>query len=157
DDVRACCPSGIWASRAELCPGERPLNAGERSQRERFYHLGDTPVRSVTSFPCSREKYETPDVVSYYLGHALSKPIRALALALALGIAMFCAAPAANAATSRSAGLWIGDVTLVSVSYAPTGAKADTRSVAQMRILLHVDATGTVRLLKDVIIATRST
>lgn len=51
------------------------------------------------------------------------------------------------------AGLWIGTVIVKKVSQAQTGSLTPTPVGREFtfRILLHVDATGTVRLLKDVI------
>ena len=52
-------------------------------------------------------------------------------------------------------GLWMGEVTLNSVSPLGTSTNAGTPSRLQMRIVLHVDATGKVRLLKDAILLPR--
>lgn len=56
-----------------------------------------------------------------------------------------------------AAGLWVGEVTLRQVTYPATGIVEPAQSEARLRILLHVDATGKVRLLKDAIIASKST
>lgn len=55
-----------------------------------------------------------------------------------------------------TSGLWMGDVTLQEVSQRRTGQVEQTVSRAQMRIILHVDSTGTVRLLKEAIVAEKS-
>lgn len=55
-----------------------------------------------------------------------------------------------------AAGLWAGDVTLDAVTVKATGGLEPTTSPGQFRILLHVDASGKVRLLKDVVIGTRT-
>lgn len=58
----------------------------------------------------------------------------------------------------KAAGLWVGDVTLRKVNEvqkAVNGAAeavSPTGSTASIRIILHVDASGQVRLLKDVIV-----
>lgn len=75
-----------------------------------------------------------------------------LAGTLALG-SLTARAQLADFVTS---GLWMGDVTLFSVSYPRTATVESTLSRAQMRMLLHVDATGKVRLLKEVILARKS-
>lgn len=55
-----------------------------------------------------------------------------------------------------TAGLWIGDATLRFVSY-PTGGTVDgVASTVTLRIILHVDSSGQVRLLKDVVVGQRS-
>lgn len=65
----------------------------------------------------------------------------------------FVAPPPVRAQTSAStAGLWTGDVVLQQVTYARKGTVEPTRSPAQLRLLLHADATGKVRLLKEVLI-----
>lgn len=56
----------------------------------------------------------------------------------------------------EAAGLWIGETTLNFVSHASAGTLEATPTSAQLRLILHVDATGNVRLLKDVIVAKRS-
>lgn len=53
-------------------------------------------------------------------------------------------------------GLWIGEVSLRNVTYQPTGVAEPTQGQAQMRVILHVDATGKVRLLKDAILAAKA-
>lgn len=55
-----------------------------------------------------------------------------------------------------AAGLWAGDVTLDAVTVKATGGLEPTTSPGQFRILLHVDSSGKVRLLKDVVIGTRT-
>jgi hypothetical protein len=50
-----------------------------------------------------------------------------------------------------SAGLWVGDVTLSEVTYAAAGSPTQpVADSAQFRLLLHVGANGSVRLLKEV-------
>lgn len=53
-------------------------------------------------------------------------------------------------------GLWTGEITLRAVSYPATATVEPTQGTAQMRIILHVDADGKVRLLKDAIIAAKA-
>jgi len=55
-----------------------------------------------------------------------------------------------------AAGLWIGEARLNFVSRPSNGANESTPAPAQVRLILHVDAAGKVRLLKDVMIARRS-
>lgn len=62
----------------------------------------------------------------------------------------------AQLADFNTVGLWMGDVTLFSVSYPRTATVESTSSRAQIRILLHVDASGNVRLLKEAILARKS-
>lgn len=54
--------------------------------------------------------------------------------------------------TVSVAGLWTGDVVIKHVGHARTGAIDPTQGEAQLRLLLHSDATGKVRLLKEVIL-----
>lgn len=50
-----------------------------------------------------------------------------------------------------SAGLWVGDVTLSEVTYAAAGSPTQpVADSAQFRLLLHVSANGSVKLLKEV-------
>ncbi|MCC7373409.1 MAG: hypothetical protein IT581_02045 [Verrucomicrobiales bacterium] len=56
---------------------------------------------------------------------------------------------------AEAAGLWIGEVTLREVGIPGTTDMAPTKQSADLRILLHVDQNGVVRLLKDVIVAAR--
>ena len=50
-----------------------------------------------------------------------------------------------------TAGLWVGDVTLSEVTYAAGGTQpVPVADSAQFRLLLHVGANGTVKLLKEV-------
>ena len=51
-----------------------------------------------------------------------------------------------------AAGLWTGDVIIQRVGHTRTGATDPTQGEAQLRLLLHADATGKVRLLKQVIL-----
>lgn len=56
-----------------------------------------------------------------------------------------------------SAGLWVGDVTLSEVAYAAGGAQpVPVADSAQFRLLLHVGADGTVKLLKEVTLLRKS-
>lgn len=52
-----------------------------------------------------------------------------------------------------AAGLWIGEVRLHSVSGVSQTTAQPTPHQAEMRMIVHVDATGKPRLLKDVILA----
>lgn len=52
-------------------------------------------------------------------------------------------------------GLWMGEVTVDTVSAPGNTAPSGTASRLQMRIVLHVDATGKVRLLKDAMVLPR--
>lgn len=56
---------------------------------------------------------------------------------------------------SAAAGLWIGEVNLREVGLPGTADVAATKQTVALRILLHVDQNGVVRLLKDVIVAAR--
>ncbi|MBL9137622.1 MAG: hypothetical protein JNK85_17255 [Verrucomicrobiales bacterium] len=78
---------------------------------------------------------------------------------LALPLALLAATPAQlqTVPPFDPAGLWVGDVTLNQVSNARNGTLEPTASTAQLRLLLHSDATGKVRLLKEVIVARNST
>lgn len=58
-------------------------------------------------------------------------------------------------ANPAAVGLWMGEVTLKSVAAPGTTTDAGTPATLQMRIVLHVDATGKVRLLKDAILLPR--
>jgi hypothetical protein len=58
---------------------------------------------------------------------------------------------------AEAAGLWIGEVTLREVGIPGTTDSAPTKQSIDLRILLHVDQNGVVRLLKDVIVAARLT
>lgn len=55
-----------------------------------------------------------------------------------------------------AAGLWIGEVRLHSVSRLSQSAAEPTPHQTQMRVIIHVDAAGKPRLLKDVILARKS-
>jgi hypothetical protein len=55
-----------------------------------------------------------------------------------------------------AAGLWVGEVTLREVTHAAGGTNAPTADQAQVRVILHVDSSGAVRLLKDVTIAQKT-
>lgn len=52
-------------------------------------------------------------------------------------------------------GLWMGEVTVDTVSAPGSTSTTGTTSKLQMRIVLHVDATGKVRLLKDAMVLPR--
>lgn len=58
-------------------------------------------------------------------------------------------------ANPAAVGLWMGEVTLNSVSAPGTTADAGTAGALRMRIVLHVEASGKVRLLKDAIVLPR--
>lgn len=60
-----------------------------------------------------------------------------------------------RAPNAEAAGLWIGEVTLREIGIPGTTDFAPTKQSADLRILLHVDQNGVVRLLKDVIVAAR--
>ncbi len=59
----------------------------------------------------------------------------------------------ASAATNRYAGLWVGTARVRQVSQAQTGSLQPTpvKDEFGLRVLIHVDGAGTVRLLKEVI------
>ena len=59
----------------------------------------------------------------------------------------------AAAAVNRYAGLWVGSARIIKVSQAQAGSLQPTpvKDDFNFRVLIHVDATGTVRLLKEVI------
>lgn len=81
-----------------------------------------------------------------------------LAFVLALGLDL--AGPARVQAQNltpnpATAGLWVGEVTLTEVLHSAGGTNAPTADSSQLRILLHVDASGAVRLLKEAIVAKR--
>jgi hypothetical protein len=88
---------------------------------------------------------------------ASSKECRwAAALGRCAGLIALLGAADLSAQTSTSpanTGLWMGDVVLHSVTHARTGAIEGTPTRAQLRLLLHVDANGKARLLKEVILA----
>ncbi len=55
-----------------------------------------------------------------------------------------------------AAGLWVGEVTLQQVTHARGRTNAPAADQAQLRIILHVTASGAVYLLKDVTIAQKT-
>lgn len=61
---------------------------------------------------------------------------------------------AAHAQTTHEAGLWVGTVSLANVTD-PKGGVTPAGGVFEFRILFHVNKSGEVKLLKDVIIMQR--
>ncbi len=80
----------------------------------------------------------------------LPRTLAGLAIAAGLCAGVFSANAQVVAKNPAAAGLWIGEVTLASVTHAAGNTNAPTVDKAQMRLLLHVSTDGTVRLLKDV-------
>lgn len=65
-------------------------------------------------------------------------------------------APAQTGSLSPMAGLWLGEITLDSARHLRTGSQDATVGTAQLRMILHVDGAGKVRLLKDALVAKRA-
>ncbi len=83
---------------------------------------------------------------------------------------LICGSAAAFGQTTPSSGLWVGEVTLDHVNETVVGIDANNQTVApdpnvptpvqspaHLRIILHVDKQGQVRLLKNVAILNKST
>lgn len=90
------------------------------------------------------------------LSNRVRRQVTGLLLSLALGTCVVEAQSPVVQKNPGAAGLWIGEVTLNAVTHAAGNTNAPTVDKAQLRILLHVAADGTVRLLKDVTAARKN-
>lgn len=106
--------------------------------------------------PSTPQAFPAPsDNTALWAKSLLARMVRRLAVPLALLTAT--TARLQTVPEFDPAGLWVGDVTLNQVSNARTGSLEPTASTAQIRLLLHSDATGKVRLLKEVVVARNAT
>ena len=56
-----------------------------------------------------------------------------------------------------AAGLWVGEVTINQVLHVAGGTNAPVTDTAQLRLIVHIDASGVPHLLKDVVLARKAT